>query len=251
MVMQETEPKIIAFLCNWCAYAGADLAGVSRFQYPPNLRPVRVMCSGRVDPVFILEALMKGADGVLVAGCHIGECHYIDGNVHAENKIRLTQSLLDRAGIGGKRLRLAWVSAAEGRRFARVTTELVDTIKTLGPLDREALALPLKAVRRTLDGEKIRWMVGVQKELVEKGDVYDRPWTAEQYKPLLDRTADNEYQENLILNAMQQGCKTAQEIGAQTGLALTTISYLLADMEKTGTVEFSGFREERAEFITL
>ena len=197
--MQKMEPKIIAFLCNWCAYAGADLAGVSRFQYPLNLRPVRVMCSGRVDPVFILDALIQGADGVLVAGCHIGECHYIDGNVHAESKIRLTRSLLERAGIGGSRLRLAWVSAAEGRRFAQVTTQLVETIKELGPLDREGLALPLKAVRRTLDGEKIRWMVGVQKDLVEKGDVYHRPWTAEQYEPLLDRTADQEYQENLIL----------------------------------------------------
>jgi coenzyme F420-reducing hydrogenase delta subunit len=238
-------------LCNWCAYAGADLAGVSRFQYPPNLRPVRVMCSGRVDPVFILDALMQGADGVLVAGCHIGECHYIDGNVHAENKIRLTRNLLERAGIGGRRLKLAWVSAAEGRRFARVTTELVETIRELGPLDREGLAMPLKAVRRTLNGEKIRWMVGVEKELVETGDVYGRPWTEDRFEPVLNRTADQEYRENLIFTAMEMGCRTAQDIEAQTGLAPTTISYLLADMEKTGTVEFTGFQKNRAEFITL
>lgn len=132
--MTEFEPKIVGFLCNWCAYAGADLAGVSRFQYPFNLRIIRTMCSGRVDPVFILEAFRRGADGVLVAGCHIpADCHYISGNFKAYRRVAMLKKLLEQLGLETKRLRLEWISASEGDKFAKVIREMVEELKKLGP----------------------------------------------------------------------------------------------------------------------
>jgi F420-non-reducing hydrogenase iron-sulfur subunit len=131
--MNDFEPKIVAFCCNWCSYAGADLAGVSRFQYPPNARIVRVMCSGRVEPQFILRAFELGADGVLVAGCHIGDCHYVSGNEKAQKKIEATKDLIDQLGIGSTRLRLEWISASEGSKFAETMKDFIEHLKGLGP----------------------------------------------------------------------------------------------------------------------
>ncbi|MFO8019670.1 MAG: hydrogenase iron-sulfur subunit [Promethearchaeia archaeon] len=127
-------PEILVFCCNWCSYAGADLAGVSRFQYPPNIRIIRVMCSGRVDPSFIIRGLREGADGVLITGCHIGDCHYISGNEHARDRFtRLYEIIIKQLGIDKKRVRLEWISASEGKRFAVLITEFTDQIKELGP----------------------------------------------------------------------------------------------------------------------
>jgi len=129
------EPVIVAFCCNWCSYAGADLAGVSRFQYPPNIRVIRVMCSGRVDPSFVLKSLNNGADGIIVTGCHIGDCHYISGNEYTKDRFeRLFKIIINQLGVNEKRVRLEWVSASEGKRFAEVITEFTNTIKKLGPL---------------------------------------------------------------------------------------------------------------------
>ncbi|MBY8989583.1 MAG: hydrogenase iron-sulfur subunit [Candidatus Lokiarchaeota archaeon] len=129
------EPKLLVFCCNWCSYAGADLAGVSRFQYPPNIRIIRVMCSGRVDPSFVLKALKNGADGILVSGCHIGDCHYITGNEYTQERFeRLHNILIKQLGVDPKRVRLEWVSASEGKRFSEVITEFTNQIKELGPL---------------------------------------------------------------------------------------------------------------------
>jgi F420-non-reducing hydrogenase iron-sulfur subunit len=128
------EPKIIGFLCNWCSYAGADLAGVSRIQYPPNIIIIRVMCSGRIDPSFILEAFKDGADGVLVAGCHLpSDCHYISGNFKALRRVTLLKKVLRDFGIEPERLRLEWLSASEGDRFAAIVRDMVEEIKKLGP----------------------------------------------------------------------------------------------------------------------
>jgi F420-non-reducing hydrogenase iron-sulfur subunit len=135
--MSETkqfEPKIIGFLCNWCSYAGADLAGVSRIQYPPNIRIIRVMCSGRIDPAFVLEAFKDGADGVLVAGCHLpSDCHYISGNFKAMRRINLLKNVLKEFGIEPERLRLEWISASEGDKFAAVVTDMTEQVRKLGP----------------------------------------------------------------------------------------------------------------------
>ena len=128
------EPKLVGFLCNWCSYTGADLAGTARMKYPPNLRVIRVMCSGRVDPNFILEALARGADGVLVLGCHPGDCHYTEGNYKCQRRLPLTRKLAEQVGIDPRRIRLEWVSASEGARFTQVVTEFTEQVRALGPL---------------------------------------------------------------------------------------------------------------------
>ncbi len=132
-VKREFEPKIVGFLCYWCSYTAADLAGVSRTKYPANLRVMRVMCSSRVDPVFILKALLDGADGVLVAGCHPGDCHYQKGNYYARRKMALTKKLLESIGLEPERVKLSWIAASEGPKFAQVAKEFTEEIKKLGP----------------------------------------------------------------------------------------------------------------------
>ena len=134
------EPKIVGFLCRWCSYTGADLAGTSRIEYPPNMTPIRVMCSGRVDPTFVVKALADGADGVLIAGCHPGDCHYQEGNYKAMRRYPMLLNLLDQFGIERERVRLAWISASEGELFASVVKELTETVRALGPLKWNAEA---------------------------------------------------------------------------------------------------------------
>jgi len=131
--MDNFEPKIVAFCCNWCSYAGADLAGTSRIQYCSNIRVIRVMCSGRVNPLFVLKALTVGADGVLILGCHPGDCHYLEGNYKTLRRIPLLKKMLKQLGIEEERVRLEWVSASEGAKFAEVANNFTQTIKNLGP----------------------------------------------------------------------------------------------------------------------
>ncbi len=127
------EPKIIGFLCNWCSYTGADLAGTARIKYAPNVRVIRVMCSGRVDPAFVLKAFREGADGVLLAGCHPGDCHYQEGNYKCLRRYQLLKAVVTGFGLEAERLRLEWVSASEGERFAEVVNEFTDQVRALGP----------------------------------------------------------------------------------------------------------------------
>ncbi|MBE0480589.1 MAG: hydrogenase iron-sulfur subunit [Dehalococcoidia bacterium] len=131
--MPENEPLIIGFLCNWCSYAGADMAGTSRQSYPTNIRIIRVPCSGRVDPLLIVKSFEQGADAVLVAGCHPGDCHYNEGNYYARRRFALLRDLLDFTGIGKERFRVEWVSASEGKRFARIVSQFTEDIRKLGP----------------------------------------------------------------------------------------------------------------------
>ncbi len=133
MRQESWEPRILAFLCTWCSYAGADLAGVSRIQYPSSVRIIRVPCSGRINPVFLLRALQNGADGVLVSGCHPGDCHYISGNLAARRKFALVKELLRYAGIEPERIQFTWVSASEGGRFAAIVEKVVEQVRKLGP----------------------------------------------------------------------------------------------------------------------
>ena len=132
--MSEFEPNIVAFLCNWCSYAGADLTGTTRTHYPPTVKVIRVMCTGRVNPLFVAQVLRKGADGVLISGCHPGECHYMKGNFLARRRFLIMKNLLEFIGIDPQRIRMSWVSASEGKKFADVITEVTEDIKKLGPL---------------------------------------------------------------------------------------------------------------------
>lgn len=130
---EEFEPKIVAFLCKWCSSAGSDLAGVSRMQYPSNVVPITVMCSGSVSPLYILSAFNKGADGVLVSGCHPGDCHYIKGNYYARRRIALVKEILEFIGLEKERFQMSWVSAAEGTKYTQIIKDFVQTLKPLGP----------------------------------------------------------------------------------------------------------------------
>ena len=127
------EPKIVAFLCNWCAYMGADLAGTSRIQYPPNVRMIRLMCSGAVDPVYVIKPLLDGADGVLIGGCHPGDCHYQEGNYKARRRVAILKNILRQMGFDEERVWLRWISASEGQLFAETVTEMVEALKEKGP----------------------------------------------------------------------------------------------------------------------
>ena len=129
---EEYMPKILAFLCNWCSYAGADLAGTSRLKYPPSILPIRVMCSSRVDPIFVLRAYLGGVDGVLIAGCHPGDCHYQEGNYYTRRRFAMLKRIVEEVGLESDRLLLSWVSASEGQKYAKVATEFTGKIKELG-----------------------------------------------------------------------------------------------------------------------
>ncbi len=131
--MKDFEPKIVGFLCNWCTAAAADLAGTTRMKYPPNIRPIRTMCSGSVDPFYILLALLRGADGVLVGGCHPGDCHYVSGNYKARRRIAVLDAVLKTLGLGDERVWLRWISASEGRKFADTARDITEKMKELGP----------------------------------------------------------------------------------------------------------------------
>ncbi|MFX0133113.1 MAG: hydrogenase iron-sulfur subunit [Candidatus Hodarchaeota archaeon] len=133
---KDWEPNIVAFLCNWCSYAGADLAGTSRIKYPANIKIIRVMCSSRINPMFVINALQQGADGVLISGCHIGDCHYIYGNYYTRRRFAILKELLAYVGIDPRRFRLSWVSASEGIRWGEVVTEIVNDIKKIGPFKK-------------------------------------------------------------------------------------------------------------------
>lgn len=134
--MSEWEPRIVSFFCNWCTYGAADLAGVSRFEHPPNTRVIRVPCSGRISPKFILAAFRQGADGVWVSGCHPGDCHYIEGNYYARRKFALLKNLLEYMGIEPGRLHFSWISSAESTKYVEVIQQVIESVKALGPNER-------------------------------------------------------------------------------------------------------------------
>jgi F420-non-reducing hydrogenase iron-sulfur subunit len=151
--MSTFEPRIVGILCNWCSYSGADMAGQAKLVYPSSLCVIRVMCSGRVDPTLIISALQHGADGVLVCGCHPGDCHYVNGNCHAEVRISLLRRTLADLGIEKERVRLEWVSAREGERFAKLVAEVTESIRRLGPLDWPATLSKARAPSVSLRAE--------------------------------------------------------------------------------------------------
>ena len=158
------EPRIVAFFCNWCTYTAADLAGVSRLRYAPNARIIRVMCSGRVDPQFILDAFSKGADGVLIGGCHPGDCHYMEGNYKALRRMQLLKRMMGDMGIEEKRFRLEWISASEGERIKTVINEMTEQVRVLGPL-----GLPKKFIEWDKELESLEHEINEKGETVHAG----------------------------------------------------------------------------------
>ncbi len=200
----EYEPKIIGFLCNWCCYAGADLCGVSRYQYPPYIRNVRVMCSTRIDPYIIISVFKGGADGIFIGGCHPGDCHYISGNYHTKNKIELTKRLLHEAGFDENRLRLEWVSASEGERFSKVITEFTEQISKLGPnpikSGDQKLIANLESAKQAALEFRLRALVGKEYKITTEGNVYGDVKTEEEWDDMFDLAIKNEFTRKQILN---------------------------------------------------
>lgn len=243
------EPKILAFLCNWCSYAGADLAGVSRFQYPPNIRVMRTMCSGRVDPTYILEGLKSGYDAVLVFGCHIGDCHYIDGNEYTVRRMRVLQDLLELSGVGRDRTALRWVSAAEGQLFADNVTGLTKMVRELGPFKPKDFPLQMKALETVLTGPRLRWLTGVERHVTTKMNVYGDRIDPADYERLIGQAIRDEYEKALILASLGEGPLSVREMAARTALPVYTVSLKLNDLERRGVAEFRGFEGTTAKFV--
>jgi coenzyme F420-reducing hydrogenase delta subunit len=216
--MKTFEPKIIGFLCNWCSYAGADLAGVSRFQYPSNIRIVRVMCSGRVDPLFVIEMFLQGADGVLIGGCHPGDCHYMEGNYHTERRVKMLKKVLAKSNLESERLGLEWIAASEGERFAETIKKFTEQIKALGPnpvsIDNPDLDVmeALYAARNAVEDFRLRTLVGKELGLVEKGNVYDENITQDKLDELLDTAIDEELVRTRILLLTKEKPKSVKEL---------------------------------------
>ncbi len=212
----EFEPKIIGFLCNWCSYAGADLCGVSRYQYPTNVRPVRVMCSTRISPHLVLDIFKAGADGILLGGCHLNDCHYISGNFYTEKRVRLMLKLLEDAGVDPKRLRLEWVSASEGEKFSKVVTEFTETIRNLGPNQVKkdaALRSKIAAADEASDTFRLRALVGKELGLEKTGNVYGNKLEQTELEKLIDIATKEEFERSLILELSKDKARSVKELG--------------------------------------
>jgi len=218
--MSEFEPKIIVFLCNWCSYAGADLAGVSRYQYPTNIRTVRVMCSTRVSPHIILELLKDGADGVMVTGCHPGDCHYINGNYYTQKRVELAQRLLKLTGLEPERMRLDWVSASEGEKFAHIVQEYVAKLKELGPnpvKKDKKLVTRLDAAIDASREFRLKVLTGKEINLTTKGNVYAEILKIESLEDIMAKATEDEYRNSLILQLTHHKPYSVKELAKEIG----------------------------------
>ncbi len=219
------EPRILGFLCNWCSYAGADLAGVSRFQYPSTVRIIRVMCSARVEPAFVLRAFLRGTDGVLVLGCHFGDCHYISGNYRCRDRMEITKGFLNLLGIVPERLYLGWVSAAEGQQFARIIADFTEQLLGIGPLGRGEsenegkIRENLSAAIGALASDRIRWLIGEREALVEEENVYGEKMPPEEYQELVLESLMDEYRCSKVVLSIKDEPLSVREIANRTGLA--------------------------------
>lgn len=249
-------PKILGFLCNWCSYAGADLAGVSRIQYSPNIRIVRVMCSGRVDPIFIAEALSRNIDGVLILGCHPGDCHYMSGNYEAEIKMKMLSKLLKIIGFS-ERLRLDWVSAAEGNRFAQLVNEFNEHIKNLGPNPiknkklKNKLTYDFDAIKSVLKDSRLRILVGRERKIINEGNAYNETISLEKFEQVLDDAIQNEFERNKILQIISQNGKSVPEISKEIQLAPNYILNHIVSLRQKGLVDLHEVNEEIPTFISI
>lgn len=233
--MKDFSPKIIGFMCNWCSYAGADLAGISRIKYAPNLRIIRVLCSGRVDPSIIVTAFEKGADGVLVTGCHPGDCHYISGNYQAERKVENTRKILKKTGVDERRLGLEWISAAEGARFAEVVNKFTELITNLGPLTVDPHKI--KAAKEEALDFRLRWLVGREKDMLEKGNVFGEEVTKENFEILMDNVIETQFVRNSILTALKKEPMSAKELAKKLGVPSDVVVQNLVQLARGQMVQ--------------
>ncbi|MBN1786218.1 MAG: hydrogenase iron-sulfur subunit [Candidatus Methanofastidiosa archaeon] len=236
MADEKFEPKIVAFTCNWCSYAGADLAGTSRIQYAPNMRIIRVMCSGRVEPNFILEAFQQGADGVCVLGCHFGDCHYISGNYEANRRMELLTKLFKHMGLDEGRIMIEWVSASEGERFSQVVNKFTEQVRELGPLP-EGYADKIALLRGAIEGERLRIVLGSTKRAFDSGGVEE-----EKYNNALFDIARDEIDRVKMFKALDKADAplTVPQFSEMTGIPKMTIWRHVLSMTRKNILEAVG-----------
>jgi coenzyme F420-reducing hydrogenase delta subunit len=218
--MSDFEPKIIIFLCNWCSYAGADLAGVSRYQYPTNARTVRVMCSTRVSPHIVLSLLRDGADGVMVSGCHPGDCHYINGNYYTEKRMEMTKRLVEMTGLEPERLRLEWVSASEGEKYAHVITDFVSKLKEIGrspAASDEKIVTRLAAAVEASRYFRLKVLTGKEINLTSKGNVYGEILDLQTLDTMMAKATEDEYRSSLIMQLTKKKPHSVKELAEELG----------------------------------
>jgi F420-non-reducing hydrogenase iron-sulfur subunit len=241
--MSTFEPNIVGFLCNWCSYAGADLAGVSRIQYPTNLRIIKVMCSGRVEPGMVLEFLEAGADGIMVTGCHIGDCHYITGNLHTKRKFALLQKLLAKTGLEPQRIRLEWNSASEGQRFANLVKEFTEQVRDIGPTPLKApkpdaaKLLNLRAAKAAADAFRLRALVGKEEKLVTTGNVYGEKITQDEFTKTMDSAVETEFQVHRIHILLQERSRSVKDLANQLSLQPRIVLGYMVALRQRGWVD--------------
>ena len=255
--MAQFEPKILAFCCNWCSYAGADLAGVSRFQYPANIRDIRVMCSARIDPALVFEAFAKGLDAVAILGCHPGDCHYIHGNYFTMRKAELVNQLLDEIGLDRRRFLLDWVSAAEGARFASLVTEFTNTVRELGPLGvkegltAEELQSHIEAAKMTCQQERVRWLVGKQYLLETAPNAFGEKIDEEKLKDVIRETGSQEYRRQRILLALKEKPASCIEIASRLGLSPDSVLRDMVVLRRKGLIDVGTVEERNPIYVKL
>ncbi|NPV53174.1 MAG: hydrogenase iron-sulfur subunit [Firmicutes bacterium] len=271
------EPEIVAFLCNWCSYAGADLAGTSRLGYPANVRAIRVMCSGRIDPAMMIRPFMNGADGVLVLGCHFGDCHYLTGNYQTDQRVRIVWEVLRQVGIDPGRLHLDWVSAAEGARFAEIVEEFCNRIRHMGPLKAsssfsplprsspsslsssppaaaasaassssscDGLALALAIAVEIVEGERFRWLVGRLRELREEGSVYGERIDEARLERLVQDVIAEEYVRAGVRILAAREPLSVKDIASMLGLAAMDVLKQVAYLKKRGVLDIYDVQQQ-------
>jgi coenzyme F420-reducing hydrogenase delta subunit len=254
--MVEFEPRIVGFLCNWCGYAGADLAGVSRIQYPPNIRIIRVMCSGRVDPVIVLEMFANGADGVMVVGCHPpSDCHYVWGNLYAERKMKMLKKLIELAGLEPDRLRLDWVSAAEGLRFANIVNEFTNQIRRLGPspLSKpdEQILLGMRAAIMAASGSRLRTLVGRELKITRDRNVYGEKIPQEDFDRLLEEAVFEEYLRSRIFLLAKKKPTTVELLAKHLGVDPALVLRNIVVMRRKGLLAMGTIEADTPVYVAL
>jgi coenzyme F420-reducing hydrogenase delta subunit len=232
----EFKPRILGFLCNWCSYAGADLAGVSRYQYPPSMKIIRVMCSGRVDLEFVLRAFSNGIDGVFIGGCWLGECHYVtEGNYDALSMMHLGKKLLERVGVHPDRLRLEWVSASQGMRYAEVVSDFTGRLKELGPQD--ASKLKLEAIRKLLPYIKLVEREKLRVRFESKAQ-YEEFFASEALNSLFDELIADKLAVSQIMVLLQQQALSTGEIADALGMTPSQVARHLNSSARQRLVRF-------------
>lgn len=248
------EPLIVAFLCNWCAYAGADFAGVSRYQYPASVRIIRVMCSGRVDPYMVFRAFRKGADGVLVAGCHPGDCHYISGNLHAQERMEQVSRIIEKSKIPPQRFKLAWVSASEGKIFAQLIRDFAEELRELEPISKEVVGgVPtvdkVTAAENLFREFPVRWLTAKAEMLAEEENVYGEKLDPDELQKISDNFFETEHLKYLILQLIKDEPSSLLTLSEKLNTPSKEVFDRLVELKMDGLVDIVGFEKDYPVFL--